>query len=265
MSEGADEVSGYEVGRGPDYLRAELKEPASGLRGTSKGASGTQDLAERGHCSVVGQSGNEVCSEPVYLRAELKGPASGLQGTSKGASGTQDLDERSHCSVVGRQREESGAARPQIACVDAAWEVGPQSETPQPETLLLAEQLRQVSLWLADDSPAIEEFVQLALAARHAGDVRLGEDSALEWAEGFTWPAEQIQRDAADFRACDNSLEQLATKRLQELGADRFTIDRADGALSTQNPHRAAVLDVAGGVVIPVDLEFWPNSVQGGD
>ena len=112
----------------------------------------------------------------------------------------------------------------------------------------------------AEYTPKREEFLRLAQQAVSSENKIFNEEHALVWGEGFEWPAEARAKDLADFTACNFSLEELARRRIAAAQPRQLlTPQRVAATLHADNPHMAAVLDVANGVSVALPPGFVPN------
>ena len=129
---------------------------------------------------------------------------------------------------------------------------------------VVVQSMLDISHLISDSaSPTRAEFALLASQAVSAANKIYGEQEALTWSNNFVWPAAAQQRDLDDFIACGHSLEQLARQRITAAqGNQLLTPERATRTLHIDNPHLAAVLDVAHGVQVQLPANFIPNSAQ---
>ena len=108
--------------------------------------------------------------------------------------------------------------------------------------------------------PSRADFMRLAQQAVSAANKVFGEQEALVWGDGFEWPEAARTQDIADFASCGYSLERLARQRADMAEPHQLlTPARVMDTLSNDNPHLAAVLDVARGVHVTLPPGFIAN------
>ncbi len=113
---------------------------------------------------------------------------------------------------------------------------------------------------LPEVGPTREEFLRLAQQAVSSANKHFTEEHALAWGAGFEWPTEARDKDLADFADCKYSLDELARRRIDSAKVKQLlTPQRVIDTLHPENPHMAAILDVANGVSVTLPPAFVPN------
>jgi len=77
------------------------------------------------------------------------------------------------------------------------------------------------------------------------GSSLFGETDAREWADGFVIPTHAVGEDDDMWRACDGVFEEMIKRKRAAIDGNRISVERAQNCLSTSNPFRAAVVEIA--------------------
>lgn len=104
----------------------------------------------------------------------------------------------------------------------------------------------------------IQELVQEAADAARSD---YGVESALEWANGYTFPPGTVDSDMACLVAAKYDFEVMVRERLESLSANRLSAKRVE-RLREDNPERVLLMDLVVGMKVHVPEEFQPNGHQ---
>lgn len=110
----------------------------------------------------------------------------------------------------------------------------------------------------ATSDELIKELVQEAADAARSD---YGVESAIAWADGYTFPPGFVERDTACLRAADFNFEAMVKERLEALSADRLSVARVE-TMREDNPERALLLDLVTGMKVHIPEGFQPNGLQ---
>jgi hypothetical protein len=99
-----------------------------------------------------------------------------------------------------------------------------------------------------------ELLVEAAEAARQEYDAA----SAVEWAEGYTFPTEYMESDVRCLRAAQLDFPVMIRRRLNTLSPDRLNAERV-ARLRPDNPERALMEDLVVGMKVHLPKDFTPN------
>jgi hypothetical protein len=84
------------------------------------------------------------------------------------------------------------------------------------------------------------------------------EESAIAWAEDYTFPPEMLISDAALLRAHQLDFKAMVRRRLATLAPGRLNVTRVD-SLREDNPDKALMRELAGGMKVHRPVGFKPN------
>ena len=105
----------------------------------------------------------------------------------------------------------------------------------------------------------LEEIIEEAIRAT---DGEYGIAAAVEWAEGYRFPAEMIESDKMCFRAAQLDLTVMVRRRLKRLEPNRLNAKRVEG-LRADNPERPLMMELATkGMFVPRPLDFQSNGQE---
>ena len=98
---------------------------------------------------------------------------------------------------------------------------------------------------------------EAAEAARNDFD----EDSALQWAQGYSFPAQYLESDRACLRAAQLDFVAMVRRRLKILAPHRLNLQRV-GNLRPDNPEIPLLAELAIGMHVPLPEGFTPNGKE---
>jgi hypothetical protein len=101
----------------------------------------------------------------------------------------------------------------------------------------------------------------LVKEAADAARSNYGVEAALEWADGYVFPPEAVQRDTACLESAVSDFEVMERERLESLAANRMSEARI-AVLREDNPERALLVDLVIGMKVHVPEGFEPNGHQ---
>ena len=101
--------------------------------------------------------------------------------------------------------------------------------------------------------------------AYKAGERSLGEQDALDMAEGFTIPEASMMADLEMWRRAGGKLEEMRRLKLAPLAAGRMSHERIDKWVGDDNPEKKKLHKLAArGMNLNLEEGFSPNGVRGG-
>ena len=166
----------------------------------------------------------------------------------------------------GREYDRSDLAqrkRRWLACVEAAGGtvesvdavfLGPYVEA---AVLRMVDQLRL--MFSTENELSVVDLIRFVKASFFVSDQEFGEQEALEWAEGFVFPAGVGFRDEIDLRLMGGDLGEVAKSRHLSMGDTRLSMDRID-SLGYEDEDTVRLRGLVRGMDIVVDHDFVPNS-----
>ena len=104
----------------------------------------------------------------------------------------------------------------------------------------------------------IQKLVQEAADAARSD---YGVESALEWANGYTFPPGTVDSDTASLVAAGYDFEVMVRERLESLSDNRLSVSRVE-TLREDNPERGLLMDLVVGMKVHVPEGFKPNGHQ---
>ena len=108
-----------------------------------------------------------------------------------------------------------------------------------------------------------ERVLEIVLDAFKITDDDYGVQEACKWAEESGWtgfPRGALATDYELLRAAGRSLVKMAARRLQQLSGNRLNRERVEATISSNNPYRARLMQLAvEGIIVPQPEGFRPN------
>ena len=101
----------------------------------------------------------------------------------------------------------------------------------------------------------VRELIQEA-AESARGDY--GPESAIAWAEGYTFPAHYMESDIRCLQAAQLDFTVMVRRRLCQLAPNRLSASRVE-RLRVDNPERTLMFDLAKGMKVHLPVGFEPN------
>ena len=105
------------------------------------------------------------------------------------------------------------------------------------------------------------ELRELLDKAAEAARDDYGVASALEWADGYTFPPEYMESDVRCLRAAQLDFKTMVGRRLKQLAPGRLNAERV-ARLRADNPEKALMSDLVGGMKVHLPDGFKPNGMM---
>lgn len=88
-----------------------------------------------------------------------------------------------------------------------------------------------------------------------------GPESAVAWAEGYTFPSQYVQNDILSLEAAKGDFQSMVRERLAGLAPGRLNVERVS-RLRADNPEMALMQDLVGGMRVHLPEGFTANGLQ---
>ena len=123
-----------------------------------------------------------------------------------------------------------------------------------------------ISAWIAacfpGGVPASETGIEELIAeAAEAARNDFGVEAAIEWADGYEFPAEYVESDVRCLQAAQLDFHRMVSRRLKILSKDRLS-HASVASLSPDNPELALMIDLVDGMRVALPENFVPNGNQ---
>ena len=154
---------------------------------------------------------------------------------------------------------DSAISKTNHACVNSDTDEEQQSSRPtRAQAKRIAKITRQLFPEVKTDTVQIE---QLLIEAYESTSDEYGEAEALEWADGFQFPADVASRDMMDLDRHGGDLEAMVRERHDIMSSKgRLSIESVEAFVAEDDPDRQALLELVHGIPIVVSDDFVPNN-----
>ncbi len=123
----------------------------------------------------------------------------------------------------------------------------------QPSPIMWANEV-----FAGEEKATLEDVASLIQEGADAARNDFNEDSAVAWANGYSFPPHYIASDSACLRAAQLDFVSMVRRRLKTLAPSRLNHDRVRG-LRPDNPEIPLLNELVGGMWVPLPAGFTPN------
>ena len=113
-------------------------------------------------------------------------------------------------------------------------------------------------VFAGEEKATPDDVASLIQEAADAARSDFNEDSAVAWANGYSFPHHYIASDSACLRAAQLDFVSMVRRRLKTLSPSRLNHDRVRG-LRPDNPEIPLLNELVGGMWVPLPVGFTPN------
>lgn len=123
-----------------------------------------------------------------------------------------------------------------------------------------------IEAWLkacfpVDSANSEVDLAELVAEAAESARNDFGIEAANEWAAGYKFPAEYIERDVRCLRAAQLEFQKMVERRFKILSSDRLSLSRV-ASLSQENPELVLMTDLVDGTRVAIQEGSVPNGRQ---
>jgi hypothetical protein len=112
-------------------------------------------------------------------------------------------------------------------------------------------------------TPSFTAAREEAIESIRAHNEEFALQDAVDWGRGSKFSATLMAEDVASLAAAGGDLVRMARERHRELSGVRLSVPRVDREISSDNPFKARLVDLVGGLRAQTHPAFRPNSLAG--